>query len=120
MGVQALKHAALLQEWSDRIRECRSSGTTVKAWCAAQSISLKTYYYWEKRLVEQTGKQTALSAPTRAGSLARVEPDTLRGSEILGARGCITIQCGNSIITLPDGSSADTIAELVRALNRYA
>ena len=36
MGVQAMKHAALLQAWSRRIAECRSSGKTVKAWCEAE------------------------------------------------------------------------------------
>ncbi len=30
-GVQAMKHAALLQEWSSKIAECRSSGMSVKA-----------------------------------------------------------------------------------------
>ena len=30
MGVQAMKHAALLQEWSSKIAECRSSGMSVK------------------------------------------------------------------------------------------
>ena len=34
MGVQAMKHAALLQEWSTKIAECRSSGMSVRAWCA--------------------------------------------------------------------------------------
>ena len=50
MGVQAIKHAVMLQEWSTKIAECRSSGMSVKDWCAEQGITIKTYYYWEKRL----------------------------------------------------------------------
>ena len=57
MGVRALKHAALLQEWSARIMECRSSGMTVKAWCEGQGISIKTYYYWERHFIEQAGQR---------------------------------------------------------------
>ena len=38
MGVQAMKHAALLQEWSGRIAKCRSSKMSVKAWCSEQGI----------------------------------------------------------------------------------
>ena len=38
MGVQAMKHAALLQEWSSKIAEYRSSGMSVRAWCAEQGI----------------------------------------------------------------------------------
>ena len=45
MGVQAIKHAAMLQEWSTKIAECRSSGMSVKDWCAEQGITIKTYYY---------------------------------------------------------------------------
>ena len=67
MGVQAMKHAALLQEWSTKIAECRSSGMTVKAWCAKQGIPIKTYYYWEKRFVTEATQQLSLPAPTQAG-----------------------------------------------------
>ena len=43
-GVQELKHAAKVQEWSARVAECRSSGIGVKAWCREHGIALKTYY----------------------------------------------------------------------------
>ena len=33
MGVQAMKHAALLQEWSERIGECRSSTIRAERFC---------------------------------------------------------------------------------------
>lgn len=59
MGVQAMKHAALLQEWSTKIAECRSRGTTVKAWCAQQGIASTTYYYWEKKFVTEAMEDTA-------------------------------------------------------------
>ena len=45
-GVQGLKHAAKVQEWSVRIAECRGSGIGVKAWCRERGIALKTYYNW--------------------------------------------------------------------------
>jgi len=44
MEVQAMKHAAMLQEWSSKIAECRSSGMSVRAWCAEQGMPIKTYY----------------------------------------------------------------------------
>ena len=43
MGVQAMKHTALLQEWSSKIAECRTSGMPVRAWCAEHGIHIKTY-----------------------------------------------------------------------------
>ena len=120
MGVQAMKHAALLQEWSSKIAECRSSGMSVRAWCAEQGIPIKTYYYWEKRFVTEATQQLSLPAPTQAGMLMRVNPDALPGDTGGTIGSGITIRHGDSIITLPAGSSAESVAELVKALNRHA
>ena len=120
MGVKELKHAAKLQEWSGRIADCRSSGMSVRTWCAAQGISLKTYYYWEKQFVAQASQQLSLPVPTQAGLLMRVNPETLPGGDMSTIGPCITIRHGESVITLPAGSSAEAVADLVKALNRHA
>ncbi len=120
MGVQAMKHAALLQEWSSKIAECRSSGMSVRAWCAEQGIPIKTYYYWEKRFVTEATQQLSLPASTQAGILMRVNPDALLGDTGGTIGSGITIRHGESVITLPAGSSAESVAELVTALNRHA
>ena len=120
MGVQAIKHAVMLQEWSTKIAECRSSGMSVKAWCAEQGISIKTYYYWEKRFVIEATQQLSLPAPTQAGLLMRVNPDAMPSDDVDRIRQGITIRHGESVITLPAGSSAEAVADLVRALNRHA
>ncbi len=120
MGVQAMKHAAKLQEWSVRIAECRSSGMSVKDWCAEQGIHIKTYYYWEKRFVTEATQQLSLPAPTQAGLLMRVNPDAMPSDDADRIGPHITIRHGESVITLPGGSSAEVIADLVKALNRHA
>jgi len=120
MGVQAMKHAALLQEWSARIAECRSSGKSVKAWCSEQGIPIKTYYYWEKKFVTEAIQQVSLPAPRQARLLVRVNPDAMPGSDMSDVGSGITIRHGESVITLAAGSSAEAIADLVKALNRHA
>ena len=112
MGVQSMKHAALLREWSGRIAECRSSGMTVKAWCAEQGICIKTYYYWEKRFVAEATQKLTLPAPAQAGLLMRINPESLSGNETGSTVTGVVIRHGESIITLPDGSSAEMIADL--------
>lgn len=119
-GVQELKLAARMQEWSARIAECRSSGMSVRAWCKEQGIAIQTYYHWEKRFVTEATQQLSLPAPTQAGLLVRINPDVLPGGDEAGAGSGITIRHGESVITLPAGSSAETVADLVRALNRNA
>jgi len=39
-----------LSKWTEIVRECRSSGQTISAWCADHDINPKTYYYWLKRV----------------------------------------------------------------------
>ena len=120
MGVQAMKHAALLQAWSGRIAECRSSGKTVKAWCEAEGVSIKTYYYWEKRIVAEASQHANFPGRTQESLLVWVNPETLSCGDAGSSEACFTIQHGKSTITLPVGSSVETIADLVKALNRYA
>ncbi len=119
MGIRELKHAAQLREWSIRIAECRSSGMSVREWCEARGIITKTYYYWEKRFVTEASHQLALPGPAQSVSLIRVNPETM-GSGTEAIESGITIHHGESIITLAGGSSVETIADLVKALNGYA
>jgi hypothetical protein len=48
--ISKLNHQANLTHWQQLIYECRHSGMTVKAWCEAQGISIKTYYYRQHRV----------------------------------------------------------------------
>ena len=52
--------------------------------------------------------------------LVRVNPDAMPSGDTAVIGSDITIRHGESIITLPAGSSAETIANLVKALNRHA
>ena len=119
-GVQELKHAAKVQEWSARVAECRSSGIGVKAWCREHGIALKTYYNWERQIVKEATQQYALPAPAQGDRLIRVNPDAMPGGGTVAVESDITIRHGESIITLPAGSSAEAVADLVKALNRHA
>ncbi len=119
-GVQELKHAAKVQEWSARVAECRSSGIGVKAWCREHGIALKTYYNWEREIVREATQQYALPAPAQGGLLMQVNPDTMPSGEIVAIGSGITIRHGESIISLPAESSVEAVADLVKALNRHA
>lgn len=41
-----------LNKWMEIIRNCRSSGQTVSAWCTEHNVSSKSYYYWLRRVRE--------------------------------------------------------------------
>lgn len=60
MGVQSVAHEIRLQKWGSIVKECRSSGKPIKAWCADNNINLKTYYYWQKLVCQDTCQELSL------------------------------------------------------------
>ena len=46
-----------------RVKECRSSGKSVKSWCDGQNINIKTYYYWQKKVCQATCRELAMNHP---------------------------------------------------------
>lgn len=39
-----------LNQWTQRIYECRNSGQKISDWCADHNITETTYYYWLRRV----------------------------------------------------------------------
>ncbi|WP_103108913.1 IS66 family insertion sequence element accessory protein TnpA [Brevibacillus reuszeri] len=37
-------------QWTEIVRQCRSSGQTVAVWCAENNIKPTSYYYWLRRI----------------------------------------------------------------------
>lgn len=61
MTVREMKHAALAEQWTANIMDCRQSGLSVAAWCEEHQVNKSTYYKWERRLLTEVGpraKQT--------------------------------------------------------------
>ena len=56
-----LKHQARLQEWAGAIRDCRSSGLSVRQWCRERGTTPTTYYRWERELLSVASTAKALS-----------------------------------------------------------
>jgi hypothetical protein len=53
MDVNEITHEVRLQQWEEIVRECRSSGKTIKAWCAEKNINIKTYYRWQQLVCQE-------------------------------------------------------------------
>ena len=46
MDTRKIDSEIKMKQWIEIIRECRSSGQTVKSWCTEQGINQTSYYYW--------------------------------------------------------------------------
>ena len=77
MNVNDAKHQARLAEWKMLVVQCRSSGLSVKQWCAENSRDPSTYYRWEReifgRIKNGSGMKTEELSPT-----ARPEPPAVQ------------------------------------------
>ena len=128
MDVKAIKHAAKLSEWSERIRACRSSGKPVKTWCEENGINIKSFYRWERLYIAEASMQIRLSAGqgSEAGAMIRIEPEKLpetkasrqsrETSETYGSHRII-LRHGRVELELPEGMAIGRIAELEKALS---
>jgi transposase-like protein len=55
-----------LQQWTEIIRDCRSSGQTVVRWCADHEVNVKSYYYWLRKIREAACESLpAFSSPNQ-------------------------------------------------------
>ena len=119
IGIRGLTKAAKLQEWSERIMMCRSSGKSVRAWCEERGICQKTYYRWEKRVIQEAVQQPTLPTSTQPGLLMQINPNSLPDGKSDPETPEIIVRHGESTICFPNGSSIETIADFVKALNHY-
>ena len=99
-SIQALNHQEKIAKWSERIAACRSSGISVRAWCAGDGISTASYYKWKKLfyIAKQSSSQFAEVCVAPA------------------ARISATVHLGNVSEDIHSEADAETTAMLLRIL----
>ena len=115
MNASEAKHQVKLAEWSARVAECRSSGKSVRTWCAEQGVGYKTYYRWEREILQIASKGLALAphqedaAPVFAELPAPVkkqEPTLM-----------VSVHIGSASLDVYSGADAEIVTTLCRALS---
>ena len=117
MNANEAKHEARVRGWRERVRECRSSGLSVKEWCAGHGINKATYYRWEREILGRTKNTLATVEENRGtGGEARfVElPDTgrKRNRAERDRRIVAEVETAKGTIRFYDGADV----EMIRAL----
>lgn len=109
-----------INQWTQIIRECRSSGQTVKVWCAEQGIDPKKYYYW----LSQVRKAATQALPTTTND-SSIVPIHLSKAELTvpvlahtnGSNDVVaTISVGNVLVQLSNQASPDFILNVMKAM----
>ena len=106
-SLQTFNAAQRVELWAERIAECRGSGMSVRAWCRENEISEKAYYYWQRRLYQQT------VSTTEAVSFAEI-PRGIQTGQYSGAAAKISVS-GATIEVYP-GADAQIIQAILQTL----
>ncbi len=99
-AIKTVKEDIRLKEWLKQVAAQQESGMTVTAFCAANGINLKTYYYHLRKVREHCLESKPAIVPVavpRATSDIHIEKNDLQ-------------------ISLPADISADTLLALVHEL----
>ena len=111
MNASTAKHQARLAEWRLLVAECRSSGKSVRTWCAERDIGYKTYYRWEREILQIAGeKLSETSKPVFAELPAPVAEKT---EPVIVA----TVRIGAALLDVYPGANAEIVSALCRALS---
>lgn len=117
MDTQEVKRQYRLNQWIEVVRQCRSSGQTVSAWCAENNINPKRYYYWLRcvrtaaceLLPTSEGNESSIVPVTLPGSLFKTDPAATVA--VAGSTVPLTLRIGSAILELRNGASPELIAQ---------
>ena len=101
------------QQWLQMIKDQKSSGLTVEAWCRENNISKHAFYYRQNKLREEAGKVLSHFVEVQAPQ-PEAKPDQ-KHLENLNSAASITY--GKVVIGLNNHASEELISRIVRVLN---
>ena len=131
MTIYDVKNTAKLAIWQERVRECRTSGMSVKAWCKAKGLDFSTYYRWEKKVLESViptqresrTENVAMVLPAPATpvppSIVKVEisADTVEKNDPpQEAAGTVMFSINGTVISVAEDISEQFLRKLVEAV----
>ena len=131
MTIYDVQNAAKLPIWQERVRECRTSGMSVKAWCKAQGLDFTTYYRWEKKVLEsviptqkqEKGECESRILPTPVAqvmpSIVKVEiaTDAVEINDLpQNAAGTVMFSINGTVISVAEDVSDHFLRKLVGAV----
>jgi len=113
MNMKKISHEMNLQKWMQIVEECRNSGKTAVKWCGENDINIKTYYYWQRRVLNAVCEElvTANNNVVKSPAFAEVIlPDT-RTPEV-----AITLNLNNITLQIHNGANESVISQTLKVL----
>ena len=111
MNLSLINKQQRRQVWADMVMRCRNSGLTITDWCQAEGISLATYHYRQRQVMDLVSEQGFRSATEFVQlPLAPIDQPVVTS--------CITIHMGKVSIAVEAGVDATTLATVLASIDR--
>ena len=94
--------------WQQRMTECQRSNLTVTDWCTEHQIAPATYYYWHKKITQQSDTENNVSV------FAEVTPILLRESPVTSTD--LTISWNQIQMNVSNAKEAELAAVFISKL----
>ena len=113
MNMKRIRHEMNLQKWTQIVEECRSSGKTAVKWCAENDINIKTYYYWQRRVLKAVCNELAVvnNNVEKSPAFAEVMLPGTRRPEV-----AITLNLNNISVQIHNGADESVISQTLKVL----
>ena len=120
MDTRKIDREIKMKQWIEIIRECRSSGQTVKSWCAEQGINQTSYYYWLRRI--RTAACNTLPINTEGtNQIVPLKNEELKQeseSIVSSQTAAIIIRLNTAVVEIQNGATSSVIENTLHALKK--
>lgn len=112
--VTKVKQSLQKEKWIALIKDCQSSGLTIRAWCEQNNIKEQTYYRNLHKLRAELCEQLPVPATTEDKPVV-FQPLQV-DSPVANTKAAVIVHMGNTTVEINEGTSRDTIQAVLLAL----
>ena len=113
-------HNHKIQLWTRRIQECRISSQTVADWCSENDISIKSYYYWMRKIKSEAFE--TLPSERKSKVLPQKQDAAFAKVNLIEepkADACaVRIHVSGLLLEIQNGADSQTVEHTLRTIQR--
>lgn len=110
-----LNKDSTIQLWMERVRACRASNLTVRAWCQQNDIPCSSYYHWQRNLFDNAVANA--QAPVSQFAEISVSTTSITSKEVT-SEVIASLEVNGITVQLYSNAKASSIAAICKGLRQ--
>lgn len=117
MDTRKIDKEIKMNQWIEIIRECRSSGQSVRSWCIEHDVNDKSYYYWLKKIRIAACNSLPVD-PERSNQIVPLKIRELKQEAEVSSKqvAAIVIRLNSAIVEIQNGATDSVIENTLRVI----